>query len=76
MTVDDFSVNPATRAGDGFAHAGRFEPELPLEEPQTELAHGCLDGFVYIGHMVEDPEAGEETELFEAYPCRRCGGGE
>ena len=32
----------------------------------------CLNGVVYIGHMVEDPETGEEGETFEAVPCRRC----
>lgn len=33
--------------------------------------HGCYRGFVYIGHMVEG-EDGEEVEVFEAVPCRRC----
>jgi hypothetical protein len=28
--------------------------------------HACNDGFVYIGHLVE------EVEVFEAVPCRRC----
>ncbi len=32
--------------------------------------HGCLDGFVYIGHMIE--EDGVEVEIVEAVPCRRC----
>jgi len=32
---------------------------------------GCYDGFVYIGHMVTD-ESGEEVEVFESVPCRRC----
>jgi len=37
-----------------------------------EAPHGCYDGLVYIGHLVEDPETGEEVEVFEAAPCRRC----
>jgi hypothetical protein len=33
--------------------------------------HACYEGFVYIGHMVED-ESGEPTEEIERVPCRRC----
>ena len=32
--------------------------------------HGCYRGFVFIGHLVE--EDGEEAEIVEAVPCRRC----
>ncbi len=32
--------------------------------------HGCYDGLVFIGHLVE--EDGEEVEVIEAVPCRRC----
>jgi hypothetical protein len=34
--------------------------------------HACYEGVVYIGHLVEDPGTGEEVEVFEAVPCRRC----
>ncbi len=34
--------------------------------------HACVGGFVYIGHLVE--EDGEEVEVVEAVPCRRCAG--
>jgi hypothetical protein len=37
-----------------------------------ERPHACTDGVVYIGHLVEDPGTGEEVEVFEAVPCRRC----
>jgi len=37
-----------------------------------EAPHGCYRGVVFVGHMVED-ECGVEFEVFEAYPCRRCG---
>ncbi len=36
----------------------------------AERPHGCYDGLVYIGHLVE--EDGEEVEVVEAVPCRRC----
>jgi hypothetical protein len=32
--------------------------------------HVCCEGIVYIGHLVE--QDGEEVEVFEAVPCRRC----
>jgi hypothetical protein len=35
-------------------------------------ACGCC-GYHYIGHLVE-AEDGEETEVFETVPCRRCNG--
>ena len=34
--------------------------------------HACMDGIVFIGLCVEDSEAGEEVEVIEAVPCRRC----
>ena len=38
-----------------------------------ERSHACMDGIVFIGHLVED-ESGEEVEEIEAVPCRRCAG--
>ncbi len=38
-----------------------------------ERACGCYGGYHYIGHMVEG-EDGEEVEVIEAVPCRRCNG--
>ncbi len=38
--------------------------------------HGCMNGQVFIGHMAVDPETGEEAEIVEAVPCRRCNAGE
>jgi len=43
----------------------------PSPHPSTEeRPHGCYDGLVFIGHFVE--EDGEEVEVIEAVPCRRC----
>ena len=30
----------------------------------------CYEGLVFIGHLLE--QDGEEVEVFEAIPCRRC----
>jgi hypothetical protein len=59
--VDEITISPA---GDPFYAAAR--------DDQDEHPHGCIDGAVYIGHMVEDPETGEEVEVVEAVSCRRC----
>jgi hypothetical protein len=32
---------------------------------------GCYEGFVYIGHVVEN-ENGVPVEEIERVPCRRC----
>jgi hypothetical protein len=48
---------------------------LPYPAPPTEEQdhpHACLGGVVYIGHLGDDE--GEEVEVFEAVPCRRCAG--
>jgi hypothetical protein len=37
-----------------------------------ERSHACIDGVIYLGHLVEDPGTGEEVEVFESVPCRRC----
>jgi hypothetical protein len=45
----------------------------PEPHPSTdETPHACYEGVVYIGHLVE--EDGEEVEVIEALPCRRCSG--
>jgi hypothetical protein len=33
--------------------------------------HACMNGTVFIGHLVVG-EDGEEVEVFEAVPYRRC----
>ena len=38
---------------------------------RLEAPHACYEGLVFIGHLVEG-EDGEEVEVFEAVPCRRC----
>jgi hypothetical protein len=36
-----------------------------------ERPHACYDGTVFIGHLVVG-EDGEEIEVIDAAPCRRC----
>ena len=43
----------------------------PVPRPSIEERPcACYDGLVYIGHLVE--EDGEEIEIVETVPCRRC----
>jgi hypothetical protein len=55
------------------------DPEDTLEAHYSSLErlmpHGCYEGFVYIGHIVEDELDGEPVEVIERVPCRRCSAG-
>jgi hypothetical protein len=46
-------------SGDPFYAAG-----------EVDRPHACLNGYVYIGRITE--QDGEEEEVIEAVPCRRC----
>ena len=50
------------------AHA---HPSTEDQDLQDERPHACNDGVVYIGHLIVG-EDGEEVEVIEAVPCRRC----
>ena len=53
------------------------ESSAPRAHPSTEECFVCYEGVVFIGHLVEDSEAGGEVvEVVEAVPCRRCNAGE
>ncbi len=52
-------------AGDPFTSAAAYPPT------EEATPHGCIAGVVYIGHLLEG-EDGDEVEVFEAVPCRRC----
>jgi hypothetical protein len=38
---------------------------------KQDRPHACLEGVVYIGHLVAG-EDGNEVEVIEAVPCRCC----
>ncbi len=48
----------------------RKETTAP-SHPATEECFVCYQGVVFIGHIIED-EDGEEVEVVEPVPCRRC----
>jgi hypothetical protein len=61
--------HPLTRDDDTIdAHYSGLERLEALEI--LKAPHGCMNGYVYIGHMIE--EGGEDVEVVEAVPCRRC----
>jgi hypothetical protein len=52
-------------------HPHDHDDTLDAHYSCLERPHGCYGGLVFIGHLVED-ECGEEVEVVEAVPCRRC----
>jgi hypothetical protein len=75
--VSAFSVRPETVAGDPFAVFGIVDVDRAKDEgenlsPLALSPHGCIEGTVYIGHMVHDEETGEEVEVIDSMPCKRC----
>jgi hypothetical protein len=57
------SAQPSTEDHDDTIEAHYASLERP---------HACYQGVVYIGRVVEDPGTGEEVEVIEAVPCRKC----
>jgi hypothetical protein len=39
--------------------------------PDEDRPCACIGGWVFVGHLVE-VEAGEEVEIVESVPCKRC----
>ena len=52
-------------------HPHDHDDTLDAHYSGLERPHACMGGYVYIGHLVEG-EDGEEVEVVEAVPCRRC----
>ena len=67
--MDSTSVHPHDHDDALDAHYAGLE-RLPDHAPTEERPHGCIAGYVFIGHLVE--EDGEEREIIESAPCRRC----
>jgi hypothetical protein len=44
-----------------------------IDEGAQDHPHACLDGWIYLGYVVESPHDldGEVVE-YERLPCRRC----
>ncbi len=45
--------------------------ELKRDQDHRAIPHGCISGWVYVGHLVVD-EDGEEVEVIEQVRCHRC----
>jgi hypothetical protein len=65
-------VDAMTIAHDAHPSTEDHDDTVEAHYASLERPHACNDGVVYIGHFVEDPGTGEEVEVFEAVPCRRC----
>jgi hypothetical protein len=55
------------------AHPSTDEQDDTVEAHYAclERPHACFEGVVYIGRLVVGDD-GEEVEITEAVPCRRC----
>ena len=72
--MDTTRVHPHDHDDTIDAHYSGLERlEAPHGTPHG-TPHGCYRGFVFVGYLVE--EDGEEAEIVEAVPCRRCNAGE
>jgi hypothetical protein len=65
MATEKSSAHPAHPPED-------HDDTVEAHYASLERPHACYEGVVYIGHLAEDPGTGEEIEVFEAVPCRRC----
>jgi hypothetical protein len=41
------------------------------QQEHQNVPHGCISGWVYVGHLVVEDD-GEEVEVVEAMRCNRC----
>jgi hypothetical protein len=65
--VDITRIAPA---GDPFQAAA-------YHEDQGERPHACMDGWVFLGRVVEsEHDLDGEVVEYERVPCRRCAGEE
>ena len=63
----------ATTDSSAPAHPSTEDHDDTVEAHYASLErpHACTDGIVFIGHLVVG-EDGEEIEVIDAVPCRRC----
>ena len=60
-----------TIAHDAHPSTEDHDDTVEAHYASLERPHACYEGVVYIGHLVAG-EDGEEFEVMEAVPCRRC----
>jgi hypothetical protein len=62
-----------TESSAPHAHPSKDDHDDTLEAHYASLErpHACYEGVIYIGHLVVGDD-GEEAEVIEALPCRRC----
>jgi hypothetical protein len=62
-----------TESSAPHAYPSTEDPDDTVEAHYASLErpHTCYEGVVYVGHLVVGDD-GEEVEVVEAVPCRRC----
>jgi hypothetical protein len=68
--MDDRRIPPA---GDPFYAASRHDDTLEAHYASLERPHACMDGWVFLGCVVEsEHDLDGEVVEYERVPCRRC----
>ena len=67
--MDEIRIPPA--ADPVISRTRLRDDTIEAHYASLERACGCYDGYHYLGHMV-DGGSGEEVEVVEGVPCRRC----
>ena len=66
-----------TKSSAPHAHPSTEDHDDTVEAHYSGLErlrpHACYEGLVYIGLLVLGDD-GEDIEIFDAVPCRRCAG--
>jgi hypothetical protein len=72
--VDEVRVHPEVLAGDPFVAAAHdHDDTVEAHYACLERPHACLDGWVFLGRVVEsEHDLDGEVVEYERVPCRRC----
>jgi len=64
-------AHPPTEDQDHRHHDHHGEHDHRDHDHQDQPPHACYQDVVFIGRLVVGDD-GEEVEVFDAVPCRRC----
>jgi hypothetical protein len=72
--VDEVRIHPKVLAGDPFAAAAHdHDDTVEAHYASLERMSACLDGWVFLGRVVEsEHDLDGEVVEYERVPCRCC----
>jgi len=66
--IEEAAVNEST-AHPAHPSTEDHDDTVEAHYASLERPHACMGGWVFVGYV---DEHGEEVEIIEAVPCRRC----